>query len=370
MCDGQYPQPLVIHPFANRRSLPAQFGRERTDGSGDFGVGADLEHLLHGPLGDNLPFAGMVLDDHRHAAAGKVERDFVHLVIAVLHRFQVEIPHMGENRLVHQIFQPCLEKAVEIGVAEDALPVVIASIGVDVLFQDDLVAGQRSGLVGAEDVHGSEILDGVQILDDDLFPGHRNRPFGEVGRDDHGEHLGGQPDGNRHGKDEGVQPVALRDPVDHEDKRHHDEHEADEQHAYLCDALVESRGGPVSGDGPGDGSQIGVVPGLEYDGGGRAADHVRTHVADVVQFHDAALCVSPATGLGALLDRFGFARQRGLADEEILGLGDPHVGRNHVARGKHDDVSRNELLDGNLRNARLAAPHRAGVLDQSLERLA
>lgn len=131
MGDGQDPQSLVIHPLANGRRLFSQFGRERTGRSEHFGVGADFEHLLHGTLGDDLAFAGIVLDDNRHAAAGKVERDFVHLAIVVFHRFQVKILDMGEDRPVHQIFQPGLEKTVEIGVSEDSLLVIVAMMMIE-----------------------------------------------------------------------------------------------------------------------------------------------------------------------------------------------------------------------------------------------
>lgn len=97
------------------------------------------------------------------------------------------------------------------------------------------------------------------------------------------------------------------------------------------------------------------------------ADNVRALVADVVQVDNAPLRMFFTGSFGAFFDRFRLARQRSLADEEILCLDDPYVGRDHVARGKHYDVSRDELLDGNLCNILLAASYRAGVFDHFLQ---
>lgn len=368
--DGQHAQPLVVHPFADRLCRRNPLGGELPHGAALLGVRADLEHLLHGPLGDDLPLARAVLDDHRHAAAREVERNLVHLAVVVLHRLQLQLPDVGEDGPVHEVLQPRLEEAVEVGVAEDAPAVVGAAVGVDVAFEHDLVAGQRPGLVRAENVHRPEVLDRVQVLDDHLLARHGDSSLREVCRDDHRQHLGREPDGHRHGEDEGLQPVALGDAIDQEDERHHDEHEADEQQAHPGDAPVERRGRTVADDGPGDRTQVGVAARPEDDGRGRSADDVRPHVADVVQFDHASPDILPAPGVGSLLDRLRLAGQRRLADEEVLGLDDPHVGRDHVPGGERDDVARHELLDRELLDLAPRTLHRAGVLHHLPERLA
>ena len=44
--------------------------------------------------------------------------------------------------------------------------IVLGEHDIAVLDQGDLVHGQRARLVGAQDVHGSEILDRAELLDD------------------------------------------------------------------------------------------------------------------------------------------------------------------------------------------------------------
>ena len=43
------------------------------------------------------------------------------------------------------------------------------------LLEPDARLGQRAGLVGAEDVHAAEVVDGRQALDDDLLRRHADR---------------------------------------------------------------------------------------------------------------------------------------------------------------------------------------------------
>ena len=52
---------------------------------------------------------------------------------------------------------------------------------IEVPLEDDLVLRQGAGLVGAEDIHRPEILDGIKPFDDGLAPRHHDRAFGEIG---------------------------------------------------------------------------------------------------------------------------------------------------------------------------------------------
>ena len=52
-------------------------------------------------------------------------------------------------------------------------------------------------------------------------------------------------------------------------------------------------------------------------------------------------------GVG-FFDRQGFAGERGLDDEQILGRDQPHVAGNHVAGGQFHHVAGNELLQRNF----------------------
>ena len=51
--------------------------------------------------------------------------------------------------------------------------------------KDDLVLRQRAGLIGAQDIHGAEVLDRVEALHHGLAAGHRNRALGKIGGHDH-----------------------------------------------------------------------------------------------------------------------------------------------------------------------------------------
>ena len=117
--------------------------------------GADLEHVLHRALADQHVVA-LVVHHHRHALAREVEGDLVHLAAAALH---LELA-VGEHGAVQQVAQARLVEAVHVGVAQHV--VALPAGHVHVLFQHDPVLGQRAGLVGAQDVDGAEVLDGVR----------------------------------------------------------------------------------------------------------------------------------------------------------------------------------------------------------------
>ena len=76
--------------------------------------------------------------------------------------------------MVEGAFEAGLQAAVDVGQLQNA--VVLPAKHIEVLFQNDLVLGQRPGLVRAQDVDGPEILDGLQTLDDDLALGHGSGP--------------------------------------------------------------------------------------------------------------------------------------------------------------------------------------------------
>ena len=59
-----------------------------------------------------------------------------------------------------------------------------------------------------------------------------------------------------------------------------------------------------------------------------------------------------------LLDRHGFAGQRGLDDEQVLGGEEPHVAGNHVAGGELHHVAGDELLERDF--PRLPVAHDGG----------
>ena len=226
-------------------------------------AGADLEHVLHGALADQH-VVSLVFHDHRHALAGEVERDLVHLAAPGLH---LEL-RVGEDGPVQEVAQARLVVAVHPGVAQH---LVAGPPGdVHVLFQDDPVLGQGPRLVRAEHVDGAEVLDGVQPFDDGLLARHGQGALGEVHRDDHREHLRGQPHGHREPEEERVHPVVLGETDDEEHDQHHDDHEPDHQPREPRDSLVEAGLRPLAGELARDGAEVGAGAGVDHHAARRA----------------------------------------------------------------------------------------------------
>jgi hypothetical protein len=148
---------------------------------------------------------------HRHAPAHEVERDLVDLAV-VLRQAQLG-GHLDvrQHRAVEQVLQPGLVVAVEVGELQHLVAGLAEHVGV--ALQHDAVLGQRAGLVGAQHVHGAEVLDRVQALDDHLLARQHHRALGQGGGDDHGQHLGRQAHRHRQREQKGLGPVALGEPL-------------------------------------------------------------------------------------------------------------------------------------------------------------
>ena len=178
-------------------------------------------------------------------------------------------PHLDmiEYGNIEQVLQAGLIMAVEISVFED--PGRFLPVQIEVMLQDDLVLGQRAGLVGAQDIHRAEVLDRVEALDDDPLARHRDGALGQIDGHDHRQHLGCQPDRDGEREHQRLQPVALGQAVDDEDARHHDRHEADHQPGKAGDPLVEAGRRALPYQHPGELAEIGPGAGLNDDSGGR-----------------------------------------------------------------------------------------------------
>ena len=239
---------------------------------------------------------------------------------------------------------------------------VIAAIGIDVLFQNNLVARQRTRFVGAKNIHRTEVLDGIQVLDNRFLLRHGQSTFRKVGGYNHRKHLGRESHGYRNGEDESLEPIPFRKPVDEEYERNHDQHKTDEQQAYFADSFVESSSGTVSREVVGDSTEESPVAGFKYDTFGCATDNGGTHVADVIQFHDAAFPVLLFLYFRKLLYRFRLSGQGSLTDEQVLGFDDAQVCRNHVSGCQEDDVSRNQFRNIQFFLTTSGTLHETGIL--------
>ena len=217
--------------------------------------------------------------------------------------------------------------------------------------ENDAVLGKRAGLVGAQHVHGTEVLDRVQPLHDHPLARHRDRALGEVRGHDHRQHFGRQPDGDREGEQQRFEPISFAEAVD--EKYRGDEHkdEADHQPGEPVDAFLETGLDSLPGDDVGELPEIGAAAGVDDHPGRVAAHHVAAHEADVRQVERVFAVTRPDQGGRILFDRHRLAGERGLIDEKVLGRQQPQVRRDHVAGGDIDDVAGYELVDGNLYEA-------------------
>ena len=235
---------------------------------------------------------------------------------------------------------------------------VLVPHDIQMVFQHHAILRQRAGLVGAEHVHGSEILDGIQVLDDGFFPAHGDGALGKAGRDDHGQHFRGKPYGNGNTEQKGLNPVALCKTVDDEHKGHHDQHEVNQHPGYRVDAPGKAGFHRFAGHSGSHGPEQGAVAHGNDDAGGTAGNDAAAHKNDIGVLRDGLRLLF--NRMGRLFHRLALARQAGLTDEQILGGKYPHVSRNHIPGGKMHDIPHDHLVQGNLLTVPPLAGHGTG----------
>ena len=215
-----------------------------------------------------------------------------------------------DDRQIHQILVAGLEIAVEVSVAQ--YPRIVFTVYIEVIFQHNFILCQRSGLVGAKNVYGTEVLDGIQVLDDGLLFAHGDRAFGKAGRHDHGKHLRGQADGNGDAEQECFQPVAFCNAIDEEYQRNHDQHEADQHPGDGIDPLGEAGLYRFSGNCGRHRPKQSMIADADRNSGCAAGDHIAAHEGNVCVIGDALpLC----THIGRLFDRLALAGETCLTDK-------------------------------------------------------
>ena len=212
-------------------NLGELFVGKRLGDTVDLNKGADLEHFLGSSLGNHLGFALGVGYNYAQATAREIEGHLVDLGIAVAQALaQHGIGRDGRGRhvgtvdhgQVDKVFEAGLEEAVQKRMAQHAC--VLVAVGVEVALENDAVLGEGTGLVAAQDVHGTQVLDRRQVLDDDLAAGEVLGALREARGHDDGKHLRRDAHGHARGKQQRVDDVALGGGVDGKDGRRHDEH--------------------------------------------------------------------------------------------------------------------------------------------------
>lgn len=108
----------------------------------------------------------ILLHHHRHAAAFEVEGYLIHLLPAFRQPAGGIQLNPVQHRGVEQVFQAGLVVAVERAACSTRSQTLPET---SVWFSSTILSpGQGAGFISAEDVHRAEILNGVEVLHDDL----------------------------------------------------------------------------------------------------------------------------------------------------------------------------------------------------------
>ncbi len=92
-------------------------------------------------------------------------------------------------------------------------------------------------------------------------------------------------------------------------------------------------------------AEAGAAAGRDHQRGRRPGNDIGAHEDQIALLERLR---GIAAALGEFLDRQRLARHGRLGDEQVLCRENPAVGRNHVARGEHHQVTRHHLSDRNL----------------------
>jgi len=248
-------------------------------------------------------------------------------------------PGRGLDSLVQRIGQPGLEMGVEVSEPQHLLRRLPGRVQRAVQPDDPL--GEGAGLVGAQHVHATEILDGRQAAHDDARVGHALAAARQVDVDDRGQELGRQPHGQRQRKEQGIHHRLVEEDVGGKHHQHQHERHLAEQIAQAADAALELGLGRPQLQPLADLAERGGLAGLHDDGAGRAAAHAGAH-EDAVRApgqpgrrrHDP----------GRLLHREGLTGEGRLVHEEVPGLQHDAVGGDQAAGRKEHDIPRHDLF--------------------------
>ena len=227
--------------------------------------GARVEDFLDSALSDHLRLVSFSVSHHNaHAATLKVKRDLVDLL--VLNAQQVGgqfVVGSLDDCVVNEVAKARLEVAVQICVTEHAR--ILFTQNVEVALKHNLVCGDGAGLVGAQDVHGTQVLDCGRVLNNNVLLGHLRSTARKASGHNNRQHLRGNAYGNRDAKEQRIKPVTLEESVCKEHDGAHDQHERDK---YLGDGLEALVKAGLAGrllEQLGHGAHVGFVAGCNYN---------------------------------------------------------------------------------------------------------
>ena len=338
-CDAQGAETLRTEAVEGRLEGATRLGVERLLRSVRVFVSpGQPQQILRRALDDQTALA-LVLDQHRDTPPLEIERHFVDLLPAR------HVERMGgQNRLVERALHAAFELAVDIGIGDRRarLSAPRPSIARTSLMRG---FGQRAGLVGAQHVHGAEIVDGRKALHDHLSLGQLHRRPGKRDRHDHRQQLRRQPDGERQREHQRFQHRPMEGNVHDQDKQHHQHGEAHDQHAETANADRKSGGRRLFRQARREMAERRLAAGPADENRRRAADH-RGAGKDGVRRSGGVFGARRGVA-GLLLCRVRLAREERLVDEQIAAFEQPRIGGNEIAGDQFDNVAGDQLVDRN-----------------------
>ena len=253
---------------------------------------------------------------------------------------------MRQDRLVERALDAALEGAVQIGQPEHLFVVVARMI--DVARELDRGLGERPRLVGAQHIHGAEIVDRGETLDDDAVPSEPLCPIGQRHRDDHGQQLRGETDREREREQQRFEERAVEHHVGRHDEQHEEDREPQHQEAELTNAARECVPRPFGGEPLREPAELRLPPGAAHHCCRRTADGGGSHEHEV---RSSRRLVGWRRKIGrSLLHRVRLAREQSLIDEQVVRREQAAIAWHDVAGAQLDDVARHELIDGDVKD--------------------
>ena len=208
-------------------------------------------------------------------------------------------------------------------------------------FQHHQAFGQGPRLVGAEDVHAPEVLDGCEVTHQHAMASHHLGAPSQVDAQDGGEQLGAQTNRERDREQQRLDGRPAVDDMNDEDEEDHDQHGTRQQLAEAAEAPVEFRFRRPERQPVSDRAKLRPQARGHDQAPRRAASRVGAE-------EDAIQAVAQSSGEGdgpwSLFNGKALAGQDRFADEEVSGLENHAVRRHQAARGQQHDVARHDLL--------------------------
>lgn len=230
--------------------------------------------------------------------------------------------------------------------------------------EGDAGFGQRSRLVGAQDIHCSKVVNGREALHHNLPGRHADGSPRQGHGHDHGQEFRRETDRERHREEKRFESGPMEHQVDEEHGQNQERRHAKNQGSEFVQAALEGRGRFLRAQGRRDPAETGPRPGGDHEHGGLAA-HQRRSAEQGIE----GLC--RCRGLARtrpLLDRERLAGQQRLVRVGRLAVEHDPVGRNEIARPHRHDVAGNDVLDRQIDQVAVA-PHPRANRHRALEGL-